>query len=93
MASSRQHVNGTRCWSVCCMTLTVYVATMTLPCSFASMAGVSSSSGLMSCLYSQLMMSWNHYVPRYCLDSKAGVKAKLDMSWVRKSCVIEEQGP
>ena len=33
------------------------------------------------------------YVPIYCLDSKAGAKAKLDMSWAWKSCVIEKHGP
>ena len=44
----------------------------------ASMAGVSSSSGLMTCLCSELLISWNRCVPRYCQDSKAGVKAKLD---------------
>ena len=93
MASCRQHVSCTRCWSVCCMVLTSCVATVTLLSSFASMVGISSSSGLMTCLYSQLLMSWTHYVPSYCLDSKAGMKAKLDMSWAWKSCVIEKHEP
>ena len=31
--------------------------------------------------------------PRYCLGSKARVKAKLDMSWAWKSCVMEKHGP
>ena len=44
-------------------------------------------------LVSQLLMSWKDYVPRYCLDSKAGVKAKLGMFWAWKSCVIEKHGP
>ena len=86
-------MSGTRCWSVCCNLLTSCVAKVTLLCSFASTAGVSSSSGLMTCLYSHLLMSWKHYVPRYCLDSKAGVKAKLDMSWPWKYCVIVKHGP
>ena len=43
-------------------------------------------------LCSQLLMSWKHDVPRYCLDSKAGVNAKWDLSWACTSCVIENHG-
>ena len=40
MASSRQHLNGTTCWSVYCMILISCVATVTPLFLFASMAGV-----------------------------------------------------
>ena len=31
----------------------------------------------MTCLYSQLLMSWKHYVPRYCLVSKGRSEGEI----------------
>ena len=58
--SGKKHVSGTRCWSRCYMILILQAATVIVLCSFESMVCASSSPGLMTCMCSQLLMSWKH---------------------------------